>query len=419
MPPARPSAVVRTLGIDLASQPANTAVCLIEWGDSTLPPQVNPPVKGLEDDELVALAGNVDAVGIDAPFGWPDAFVDLVASHREGGDPGRDWHDDDVRRALRLRLTDRWLWKESGLGLRPPLSVSSDLIALPAMRCAGILGRLGLTDRSGDGRVFETWPAAAMHTWTGVSTGYKGRGAAAAGRREELRQSLETRLGLSIPPDAARDDDCLDAVVAAVLARSAALGHTMRPSPEQHPVAAREGWIHATGLRPDDDRLTFLRHHETATTGQSGHTLLDHLVGTWQLLADWGNDVDVCDAGLFHSIYDTESFPQATLPPDLRPRVVEQIGTEAERIAWLFGRRTSASFAANEGRRNHFTLEDRFTGETLPVGEADWRALCEVFTASTLAQKTVVDSEQIRDVTERFLWLERWTSPQAARAWRA
>ena len=193
MPPQPQSSVVRTLGIDLASQPTNTAACLVEWGDSTRPPRVHPPLKGLDDDALVALCEDVDAVGIDAPFGWPDAFVELVTAHRAGEDLDRDWHDDDVRRALRLRLTDRWLWRESGLGLRPPLSVSSDLIALPAMRCAGLLGRLGVTDRAGDGRVFETWPAAAMHTWTGVSTGYKGRGAAAAVRREELRQALETR----------------------------------------------------------------------------------------------------------------------------------------------------------------------------------------------------------------------------------
>lgn len=415
MPPQTRSFVVRTLGIDLASQPTNTAACLIEWGDSTRPPRVHPPLKGLDDDALIALSEDVDAIGIDAPFGWPDAFVELVTAHRRGADRGRDWHDDDVRRALRLRLTDRWLWRESGLGLRPPLSVSSDLIALPAMRCAGLLGRLGVTDRAGDGRVFETWPAAAMHTWTGVSTGYKGRGAAAAVRREELRQDLETRLGLTIPPDAAQDDDRLDAVVAAVLARSAVLGHTMRPSPEQRAVATREGWIHATGLRPDDDRLVFLRHHESSTSEHAGHPLLEQPTNTRQLLADWGNRVDVCDAGLFHSVYGTESF----LPPDLRPQVVELIGTDAERVAWLFGRRTDASFAANEGRHERFTLEDRFTGETLALAEADWRALCEVFTAHALAQKAGVDSVPARDLTQRFLWLERWTSPQAAKALRA
>lgn len=38
-------------------------------------------------------------------------------------------------------------------------------------------------------------------------------------------------------------NDALDAVIAALTARAAALGLTLRPDPELRPTASREGWI--------------------------------------------------------------------------------------------------------------------------------------------------------------------------------
>lgn len=45
-----------------------------------------------------------------------------------------------------------------------PLSVSSDMVALIAMRCATLLGKLGVTDRSG-GKVVEVYPGASLRVW--------------------------------------------------------------------------------------------------------------------------------------------------------------------------------------------------------------------------------------------------------------
>jgi len=405
-----------TLGIDLASQPAGTAACLVEWPDRGAP-VVHEPIKKLDDDALIAMAQGCDVVGIDAPFGWPSAFVELISAHHAGVAPAVDWTDDDARRALRLRRCDRWLWKESGLGGRAPLSVSTDLISLPAMRCIGLLRRLGVTDRSG-GRIVEVYPAAALRRWTRDPAKYKGRTPAAATKRAALRLELERRLGLSIPPSATLDDDRLDAVVAACVARAAHLGHTMAPAPVQLPHAQREGWIHVPGIRPDDPRLAFLREHQTQTTGHSDRTLLEHLLGTWQLLADWGNPAAVCNAGLFHSVYGTESFQHAAVPTSLRPQVRALIGERAERVAWLFGRRTNVSFAANASRSSGHTLADRSTGATLPLSPQDWQDLCEVFVANAIEQKAAVDPDRVRDVTARFSWIAQHTSAQAAEAWR-
>ena len=45
----------------------------------------------------------------------------------------------------------------------------------------------------------------------------------------------------------------------------------------------------------------------------SGGELLDHLRGTHDFLAAWGNDQPVCLGGLFHSIYGTQSYKRSRL----------------------------------------------------------------------------------------------------------
>jgi predicted nuclease with RNAse H fold len=236
---------VRTLGIDLASRPDKTGVCVLRWGeDEAVPERLEV---GAADDALAALAGDVDAVGIDAPFGWPVDFADLVAGRMAAG----PWST-ALRDRLRFRRTDAHVRARTG---RWPLSVSSDLIAVPAMRCVLLLERLGVTDRSGDGRVFETYPAAALSRWGLTARGYKGRDGAA--KREALVEALTRaapwlRLSSAERARCVAEDDALDALVASLLARAAACGLTEPPPPEHRAAARTEGWIHLpTGLLAD------------------------------------------------------------------------------------------------------------------------------------------------------------------------
>lgn len=61
-----------TLGIDLSSQPKNTAVCRIDWAhDSAC---VEPPILECDDAKLDEQIGFSEVIGIDAPFGWPEVF---------------------------------------------------------------------------------------------------------------------------------------------------------------------------------------------------------------------------------------------------------------------------------------------------------------------------------------------------------
>jgi predicted nuclease with RNAse H fold len=239
---------VKTLGIDLAAQPVNTSTCLIGWSGEL--PAVADLRSVVGDDELLDAISFADKVGIDAPFGWPDAFVDAVTAHRNrAGWPGSGEDQDVYRFHLSFRATDRRLIEG---GARRPLSVSTDLIGVVAMRCAYLLDRLAAraepVDRAGSGKVIEAYPAPALTTWGISPTGYKSRVGAA--RLPELLSRLEQGLG-GIEMTAEQreaigsDHNCFDALVCSLVARAAALGLTQPPEPgEEADRATREGWIH-------------------------------------------------------------------------------------------------------------------------------------------------------------------------------
>jgi predicted nuclease with RNAse H fold len=157
---------MRTLGIDLASQPEQTAACLIAWEPDRA--VVEDVESGLDDAALEALVAQADLTGIDAPFGWPVAFVAwLVQLH--GGEVATDesavpdWDAGHVRR-LSCRATDHVVRERMG---RWPLSVATDLISIVAMRCTGLLQRLGVRDKLGGDGVVEVYPGAGVVGYLG------------------------------------------------------------------------------------------------------------------------------------------------------------------------------------------------------------------------------------------------------------
>lgn len=236
---------MRTVGVDLAAEPLRTAVAVLRWeaGGATL----DDLVLGADDDALADRIEAADKSGIDAPFGWPLAFVDFVAAHRDGhvvapaDVAGKEW-----RRRLAFRHTDVATRELTG---RWPLSVSADLIAHPAMRCAGLLARLagaGLdVSRDGTGAVVEVYPAASLRHWALPHRGYKGGpNAARLGEVVDALGAAAPWLVLGKHEALCRhSDDALDAVVAALSARAAALGAVTVPPPDLAATVRREGWI--------------------------------------------------------------------------------------------------------------------------------------------------------------------------------
>src|SRR5712692_3616089 len=196
-----------TLGIDLAAQPRDTATCVVTWGERVV---IDIPSTNADDVRLATLIGNADRVGIDVPFGRP-------------------------------------------------LSVSSDKIAITAMRAAHLFSAIDpKMDRSGQGRLVEVYPAAALRSWGFPSDGYKGKYGQAV--RERLVQSFlqRTRRWVEVTHEVCeccvRSDHAFDALVAAMVARAAHLRLVHQPDDADMELARVEGWI-ALPLTDSLDRL--------------------------------------------------------------------------------------------------------------------------------------------------------------------
>jgi hypothetical protein len=248
-----------TLGIDLSADARKTAACLVEWEGGEA--RVHRPLLGFKDPALLDLmAGQSgcrqpDWIGIDAPFGWPAPFVAAVSAWEVGA----PWQASDAaaRVALRYRATDLYCEAVS----RRALSVSTDRLGVTAMRCAtlltGLAQRRGLDrplDRTGADGVVEVYPAAALPLWSDIANGmfldpdgYK--------RGDSLkRQTLLTTVLESAPFLAINaatrtlceaNDDALDALLASLITRAAALGQTLAPrTQQQRDAASLEGWLH-------------------------------------------------------------------------------------------------------------------------------------------------------------------------------
>lgn len=244
--------MVRTLGVDLASDPKNTGLCVVEWQHGCA--FVQRLVVRADDGEILSAARECSAVGIDAPFGWPIAFRRFIGE--KPGDLARAAWTPERRIHLQYRETDRYV--QSQIKQRP-LSVSSDRIAVVAMRCAGLLTQLKVQDRSGEHSVFEVYPAAALKRWGFDSKGYKGPDKEVASRIfQNLVDDLLGRAGwlrcVEWQDLLTSNTDAFDALICALVARAADLKLTDLPSEEQAALAGTEGWIHV----PREDSLDIL-----------------------------------------------------------------------------------------------------------------------------------------------------------------
>ena len=256
---------MRIVGVDLASQDERTGLAVLA-AEPGAPVRVVLARQGASDDDVLSategrpfvdgepgplegarVAERAAAVGIDAPFGWPIAFADALGDWAAGG----SWtvgYDAGDTQDLRMRVTDRVARDRTG---RWPLSVSTDRIALPAMRGAHLLTRIARArhqrplDRTGLAGVYETWPVGSLRCWALHEQGYN----ADAPRGEAMRTALLEAMGRLEVGELSRrilieHPDAFDALLAALTALAAVQGRTQRPTPAQIGPARLEGWIH-------------------------------------------------------------------------------------------------------------------------------------------------------------------------------
>jgi hypothetical protein len=167
--------------------------------------------------------------------------------------------------------------------MRPSLSVSTDRIALPAVRAAALLSRLPeRVARDGSGVVVEVYPAAALSRWALASQGYKGKAKRATRQAlvEDFLARTEPRLRIN-PAHVdlcISSDDAFDAVIVGPVARAAAIGMVEKIPDADRAAAEREGWI-AVPLVDSLEKLAADRKRRRSHLLRAGPTLEGERVG--------------------------------------------------------------------------------------------------------------------------------------------
>jgi hypothetical protein len=133
-----------------------------------------------------------------------------------------------------------------------------------------------------------------------------------------------------------------------------------------------------------ENRLQFLRNANTEGMPHSDRGLLDHLIGTRQLLVEWDARPALSDAGLFHSVYGTEYYELQAVPLTMRNDVQQLIGDEAESLAWLFCMIRRESLLENPGPQGELRVQHRLTDEWLPLTRSQFQDLLTLTFANTL-----------------------------------
>lgn len=126
-----------------------------------------------------------------------------------------------------------------------PLSVSTDLIGVPALRAAAILSELSRkgvpVDRAGEGRLVEVYPAASSVRWGFAKTGKKEYSTLAPLFLDTVSGWLTVSAPFTATLMTCRD--AFDALIASLTARACATGFCEAIPPEHFDSAKTEGWI--------------------------------------------------------------------------------------------------------------------------------------------------------------------------------
>ncbi len=131
----------------------------------------------------------------------------------------------------------------------------------------------------------------------------------------------------------------------------------------------------------------FLMGLNAEKIGHTEKTYLAHLVGVYKDMEAAGCTKELCDAGMFHSIYGTQLFQDFKLPLERRGDVRDLIGDRAERLAFLncFMDRATLD-KATEQSAEPYVIRHRVTGEEYRLNQTDFDDLCRVHLFDWLEQ---------------------------------
>jgi uncharacterized protein DUF6817 len=137
----------------------------------------------------------------------------------------------------------------------------------------------------------------------------------------------------------------------------------------------------------EEPLVEVLRSWGAAARLHSLTSLLDHLLGTRELLRVWGADPDLANAGLFHSVYGTESFADAIKSLKEREAVRRVLGARSEQLVYIFSVMTRDSFDAALINGPPRRARDRTSDRWIDLDEQQFVDLCNLSAANWLDQR--------------------------------
>jgi len=151
----------------------------------------------------------------------------------------------------------------------------------------------------------------------------------------------------------------------------------------------------------NSSHIALLRRLDAHVTSHSRRTLLEHLQGTHDLLEAWGNEPDVCVAGLFHSIYGTYVFESRSAELGMRGEIRDVIGAQAERLVHLFCVTDRRTFYEHLHASN-VVLRDVVEDRDITLDRDILAALIEIEVANVVEQLPRRSKKKARSAAEFY-----------------
>jgi len=121
--------------------------------------------------------------------------------------------------------------------------------------------------------------------------------------------------------------------------------------------------------------------------------LVNHLMGTYNILKDWACSKNLCIAGLCHSIYGTESYRNNPVDVSERNQIRDLIGDEAEKIVYYFGAHVKDTLWENLDRDKDYYFLDRLESKEISISTGELSDLITLTLANWLEQRPRADKK--------------------------
>lgn len=153
-------------------------------------------------------------------------------------------------------------------------------------------------------------------------------------------------------------------------------------------------------IDPPQELIDFLKRLNAHSIPHSQIPLLEHLVGTYRLLKVWGVPEYVCVAGLYHSIYGTQTFNISLIQPQQRESVKQIISPQSEKLVYYFYVQEKKHFFSNLNETKYFTLKDRINQLDIPLTKEEFTDMLRIRLADYIEQmdRLNFDADFLKDV---------------------